>query len=197
VADERSKQAIIEAGLKCFAEHGFARTSMDEVATTAGVSKALIFHHFKNKKQFYEHLMQYSLSEIGKQFYDSSWQTERDFFARQRLATKHKLTVIKQHPAIYDFIRRAYGDKESSFVEKNVSYRDVSAFGKFFEGVDTSKFKPEFPYPKIIQMLQWFSKGFTDSLDLSMDNLEKVISELDEYMLIFKKALYKEEYIND
>lgn len=47
------KQRILEAAAALFAEKGFAGTSMQHLATTAGVSKATIFHHFPSKRALY------------------------------------------------------------------------------------------------------------------------------------------------
>ena len=195
--EHHGKESIVSAGFLCFAENGYKHTSVEDVAKAAGVSKALVFHHFKSKRQLYEELMDYALSQIGLHFADSDWQQEKDFFKRQVLVTKHKLSVIKLFPHIYDFICRAYKDKEDAFTRRNLAYSDIDEFGKIFEGVDTSKFKPEYPLSKILQMLQWFSKGFTDSLDLSRENLDSVVKELEEYMAVLKKTFYLEEYLHD
>lgn len=43
------RAAILDAAQVCFLEHGYASTSMDMVATRAGVSKATIYAHFDSK----------------------------------------------------------------------------------------------------------------------------------------------------
>lgn len=44
------KEQILDACLEIFARHGYAKTSTGMLAEAAGISKALIFHHFKSKK---------------------------------------------------------------------------------------------------------------------------------------------------
>lgn len=44
---------ILEAARSLFAEHGFDAVSMNAIAEAAEVSKANIFHHFKNKDELY------------------------------------------------------------------------------------------------------------------------------------------------
>jgi len=41
---------IVRAAGRLFAQHGYAGTSMAEVAEAAGVSKATVFHHFPSKR---------------------------------------------------------------------------------------------------------------------------------------------------
>lgn len=45
----RSREAILRAALELFAERGFGRTTMAEVAARAGVSKGLIYTHVSSK----------------------------------------------------------------------------------------------------------------------------------------------------
>lgn len=45
--------AILDAAGDLFLEHGFERTSMDEVARIAGVSKQTVYAHFLNKEQLF------------------------------------------------------------------------------------------------------------------------------------------------
>ena len=48
---------IESAARRLFANRGFAGTSMADIATAAGVSKATVFHHYRNKRQLYEVLV--------------------------------------------------------------------------------------------------------------------------------------------
>jgi len=48
-----SRDEILKAATGLFATRGFHETSMAEVARAAGVSKALIFWHFKNKEELF------------------------------------------------------------------------------------------------------------------------------------------------
>jgi len=48
-----SRDEILKAATKLFANRGFHETSMSEVARSAQVSKALIFWHFKTKEELF------------------------------------------------------------------------------------------------------------------------------------------------
>ena len=47
--DLAKRAAILEAGKRLFLESGFERTSMDAIATAAGVSKITVYSHFQDK----------------------------------------------------------------------------------------------------------------------------------------------------
>ena len=188
--EDNSKQAIIEAGLRCFADNGYKQASMDDVAKLANVSKGLIFHHFKSKKEFYIFLYNYATNLISTELQNADWQKESDFFDRVRATARLKISLMNKHPALNKFLVRGYDDKEEVFNSaKNV---DTSIF---FHNVDKSKFKQDIPFEKIIKLFDLFSKGFIDSITLT--DFNKVMTEYEEYLGILKKLLYKEEYIND
>jgi len=46
-------QELLSVGLKLFAEKGFEATTMRDIAKAAGVSKALLYHHFASKDEIY------------------------------------------------------------------------------------------------------------------------------------------------
>jgi TetR/AcrR family transcriptional regulator, regulator of cefoperazone and chloramphenicol sensitivity len=50
---EESRQCLLQAAVQCFAEHGFARTSIRKVATLAGVNIAAISYYFGDKAGLY------------------------------------------------------------------------------------------------------------------------------------------------
>ncbi len=46
---KNKKETIIEVATALFAAQGFDQTSVDNICTTAQVSKGLVYHHFKSK----------------------------------------------------------------------------------------------------------------------------------------------------
>jgi AcrR family transcriptional regulator len=47
--DERATRAITEAALRQLAEHGYARMSMESIASEAGVARATVYRRFRDK----------------------------------------------------------------------------------------------------------------------------------------------------
>jgi len=55
---QRSAAAILDAADEILAETGFDGMSMRAVAEKAGVKKALVFYHYKNKAQLFERVLE-------------------------------------------------------------------------------------------------------------------------------------------
>ena len=54
---EERQKAILRAGYRVFAKNSYKHSSMQEVADEAGISKSLLFHYFRNKKELYLFLL--------------------------------------------------------------------------------------------------------------------------------------------
>lgn len=54
---DRKRDAIVQAAIAEFREHGFAGTSMDRVAAAADVSKRTVYNHFPSKDELFEAIL--------------------------------------------------------------------------------------------------------------------------------------------
>ena len=52
---ERKRQRILQAGTRLFVAQGYRKTSVDEIARDAGVSKGTVYLYFKNKNDLLVH----------------------------------------------------------------------------------------------------------------------------------------------
>ena len=52
------RRAILDRCARLFAERGYARTSMSEIASACGSSKALLYHYYENKEQLLYDLLE-------------------------------------------------------------------------------------------------------------------------------------------
>jgi AcrR family transcriptional regulator len=65
-ADARRRQ-LFDVALSLFAEHGYAATTMDDIAEAAGVTKPLVYQHFDSKRALYLELMDVFSRELVAQ----------------------------------------------------------------------------------------------------------------------------------
>ncbi|HAP42855.1 MAG: hypothetical protein A2087_00120 [Spirochaetes bacterium GWD1_61_31] len=64
MSDLESKQRILEAAARIFAEKGFDGARVDEIAKAAQVNKALIYYYFKSKDEILEVLCHETLEHL-------------------------------------------------------------------------------------------------------------------------------------
>jgi len=53
-----TRKDILDASLRLFSEHGFARTSVRDIAQAAGITDAAIYYHFASKRDLLEALFE-------------------------------------------------------------------------------------------------------------------------------------------
>ena len=63
---QRRLARILDAAEQLFARHGFAKTTVEEMATAAGVSKAVVYHHFRGKEAVLEALLERMLADWAR-----------------------------------------------------------------------------------------------------------------------------------
>ena len=63
--DDRRRQ-LLERGAELFATHSFAELSMARIAREVGISKALLYHYFPSKQDFFVATLQQGAEEIAR-----------------------------------------------------------------------------------------------------------------------------------
>jgi AcrR family transcriptional regulator len=63
--DERRRQ-LLELGADLFAKHSYAELSMARIAREAGISKALLYHYFPSKQEYFVATLQQGAEEIAR-----------------------------------------------------------------------------------------------------------------------------------
>ena len=89
----RKRRAIVEAATTVFLANGYLGTSMDEIASLAGVSKQTVYKHFADKERLFSEIVTATVDEIADPNHDEvlklkdTGDVERDLgeFARRQL----------------------------------------------------------------------------------------------------------------
>jgi AcrR family transcriptional regulator len=63
--DERRRQ-LLELGARLFATHSYAELSMAQIAREARISKALLYHYYPSKQDFFAATLQQGAEEIAR-----------------------------------------------------------------------------------------------------------------------------------
>jgi AcrR family transcriptional regulator len=61
----RTRQALLDAAVDEFAEHGFDGARIDRIGTRAGVNKERIYQYFGNKQKLFGHVLESELDRIA------------------------------------------------------------------------------------------------------------------------------------
>ena len=95
---------IIRSALRVFGEHGIDTTSLREVAKAAGVSPALIVHHFGGKEGLVAAVDEAALKEFGAAYSASEPAKDSDLL---HMRAKQTARVMRECPEVCAYLGRA------------------------------------------------------------------------------------------
>jgi AcrR family transcriptional regulator len=92
--DSEKRDRILNAAMEEFAHKGYKNASTNEIVVSAGIAKGLLFHYFKNKKQLFLFLFDYSVELITNEIYEKCSLDEPDIFLRLRQIMLFKMGLL-------------------------------------------------------------------------------------------------------
>jgi TetR/AcrR family transcriptional regulator, transcriptional repressor of aconitase len=108
IGDEARKREILDAALYCFLQFGYSKTSMDDIAKQAKLSRPLLYLKFKNKEDLFEGIFDYTL--------EGSYE-EAEKVLDQNISAKQKLLRICELILIEPWAKIEGKPKTSEFYE--------------------------------------------------------------------------------
>ncbi|OPJ59589.1 TetR/AcrR family transcriptional regulator [Clostridium oryzae] len=193
---EEKQNRIINSAMKIFSQSPYRKASTDDIAAMAGISKGSLFYHFKNKKELYCYLYEYSCKKIYAEIDKNHALEETDFFQRNIKIVQARVAVMIEYPFIFDFALRAYYETDNQIIEaiKFINQGILKdAYVKLNKNIDISKFKNRQDINRAIKMLVWIGEGLIKEKRCQGKIAAKELeSEVYEYINILKTGFYKE-----
>ena len=98
-----TRERILETSAKLFAEKGYSATGIDEIAKNVGITKSVIYYHFKNKEDILQTLIdeafaqfqQPEIHEAHKHFHETGEQFHETMRLMEFMGTERNRRIIK------------------------------------------------------------------------------------------------------
>ncbi len=105
MVEERQERpaAILAAALECFAERGFAATTMEEIRSRSGASIGSIYHHFGGKEELAAELYVEGLRDYQRGFLQALERQANTELAIHALVRYH-LRWVERNPRLAQFL---------------------------------------------------------------------------------------------
>jgi len=62
---QATREAVVAAAIALFGRKGFAATTIDEIAVSAGVAKGAVYHHFPSKEAIFEAVLRQASAALA------------------------------------------------------------------------------------------------------------------------------------
>lgn len=183
--------------MELFGKLGYKKTSVNDIAKSVNISKAMIFKYFQNKKQLYLYLIDFASNLIVTSINEGYDATTTDFFDRIEIATSQKLKVLKQYPAIVTFLTSIHFETDKEIIDdlKIIfeNFGDIRS-DLVLHDVDYLKFKENINPDVVLNMLSRIGEGYVNNTNTPLD-IDKITEEFSNYLKIMKENFYKKEYL--
>lgn len=64
LTSEQRREVLLDAAARVFAAHGYHAASIEQIATKAGITKPVIYHHFPSKQQLHRAVFQHYAKQL-------------------------------------------------------------------------------------------------------------------------------------
>jgi AcrR family transcriptional regulator len=98
---EARRAQLIQVGAAAFLGRGYERTSMEDVAQAAGVSRLIVYRIFESKEDLYRQILRQLLVELGNAFSGLSFED-----VAERGAATVIMPVARSHPDAFRLLWR-------------------------------------------------------------------------------------------
>jgi len=204
---EEKQEHILKVCIEEFANNGYDHTSTDVLTSKAGISKGILFHYFKSKKNLYVYIVKKITDELIKIMLEEADKiTSKDFFERIKIMTilKQKLAVL--YPKESELVIKTFANppiklqKEINEIYVEMLNFSQGIFDKYlFSYMNAEDLKLGVSKEKAIEFSFILLEGYSNKLMLKykgqetdlLNQLESILKELDEYIEIIKYGIYK------
>ena len=183
-----------------FGAGSFKKTSADAIAKRAGVSKGLLFHYFKDKRELYLYLFQHAIDACMETFLASfQYFGERDFFLALEKGQEIKMDMVRRMPGLFRFVMRTYYERDSILTPKLRKKLDdvlAQSTDQFLSRMDLHKFKDGVDPKAVVRLLMLASEGMlAETGACTAEEINTLFGEYKNYADMLRRHLYKEEYL--
>ena len=121
------KEKILDACFEVFVRSGYTKTSTAMLAEAAGISKALIFHHFESKKKLYVCVLERCFEKMAPEIPKESTTEYSNFFEAKEKSGLTRIDYFRKNPDMNKFMFEAF------FATPEELKMEISKFKTFIE----------------------------------------------------------------
>lgn len=197
------KEQILDNCMEVFTNHGYENTSTIMLAEAAGISRTLIFHHFKGKKELYLQLLDRCFEKGKAEMGFDKLPEYEDFFEAKEKFSIIKFEYYKKNPVLYKFIIEAFyetpnelkqeiEDKYGELItNKNLMWEQLFKKVRLNKGIERNQ-----AYQLVMLTLDYCDNKFLLNLEddnLDEVNLQKFIEERNSFLSMIRFGIEKRE----
>ena len=198
--DPNKQKKILDSALMEFAENGYKQASTNRIVKQAGIGKGMLFYYFKNKKELYEYLVEYSLNFIIDEYLNLVDSNEPDFINRLKGAAQIKMKAQLENEHVFNFMGTVMLTEDLELpprLQKRYEELQKQGYALLYEGIDKTLFRKDVDVDKAFNLIRWGIDGYQQDLLQKLQgqkmadlDFKPYWDEFYEYLDILKKSFY-------
>jgi len=200
---DKRRQQILSACVHEFAEHGYRGASTERMAEAAGISKGLLFYHFKNKKNLYLYIVDYAARVMMDKMARMRKPDTGDFFDRIIETGTLKLRLGWEEPELYRVLFESYVNTPKDIQEEIMArYGAIFADARenFYKTLDPGLLKDGVDPKAAVEVLMLMLEGLYSrklplfqrmSAEETLEEVARMQAEAAEYIRLLKIGICK------
>ncbi len=112
---EERKQLILSTGIKEFCEKSYKDASTDHITKECGISKGILFHYFRSKKEFYLYCLNVAMESLTSQTKET--ENKSDFYDILFSSMERKISLCMRYSDEMHMVNMASRDASAEIAE--------------------------------------------------------------------------------
>ena len=197
---QEKQQAIINAGYRVFSQNSYKNSPMSEIADEAGISKSLLFHYFRNKKELYLFLWDKCAETTVEYLTRYDCYGQKKLFDSMERGMKAKMQIIRLYPDMGNFTIRAFYENDPQ-----ISAAIQESYHKYFNlkaektrlNLDPEQFIPGLDVAMMYREMYLASEGYLwEMLQRGELDVPRIEQDFTKLMDFWKSVYLKKEESN-
>jgi AcrR family transcriptional regulator len=181
---EQRRESILEAANMVFGQRGYDTVRIDDVAAAAGISKALIYEHFRSKQELYSELMNRAALEMLERIVAAASEPEAMGVRRLEKGAVAGFSFVTEQPEAFQMFVRDVTDPAIAHQQAALRRGAVAAMVGLME-MEPPGTREGLERRNLEQLAEMVVGGFYALADWWLRNRESDVSELVSMMLSF------------